>query len=117
LHFPQNELARAETFEVAFANRQYHTSTNGEPLRGLIQNHVGMGLMPSRIGTFLARDEYTQMVFPALAAVTNTVGKGHNVTLLPPGHLPSAQDVDRQQVISTILIHLAGTVNPVGLFL
>lgn len=37
LHFPQDELGRAEAREIVNANQQYCVPTNGGPIRGLIQ--------------------------------------------------------------------------------
>jgi len=37
VHFPQDEIARAEGYEIALTDHQYLVPTNGEPIRGLIQ--------------------------------------------------------------------------------
>ena len=42
MHFPQDELSRAEAYELAATPYQYTVPTNGKPLRGLVQDHVGM---------------------------------------------------------------------------
>eukprot|EP00964_Phaeocystis_antarctica_P124891 scaffold88528_cov57-Phaeocystis_antarctica.AAC.2 len=41
LHMVQNELSRAEGYHIAGTDHQYVVPTNGKPLRGLIQDHVG----------------------------------------------------------------------------
>ncbi len=40
MHFPQSQAARAECYYVANTDNQYLTPTSGNPLRGLIQDHV-----------------------------------------------------------------------------
>lgn len=37
VHFPQDEISRAEAFNIANANKQYVVPTSGDPIRGLIQ--------------------------------------------------------------------------------
>lgn len=37
VHFPQDEIARAEAYNIVNANEQYIVPTKGEPIRGLIQ--------------------------------------------------------------------------------
>lgn len=37
VHFPQDEISRAEAFNIANANKQYVVPTSGDPVRGLIQ--------------------------------------------------------------------------------
>ena len=44
-------------------------TTDGEPLRGLIQDHVGMGVWLTKQDTFLSRDEFAQMLFSACQAM------------------------------------------------
>ncbi len=69
LHLPQNEIARAEAFEVAYTDYQYCSPTNGEPLRGLIQDHVAMGVILTKRDTFLNREEFSEMLFIACEAM------------------------------------------------
>lgn len=37
VHFPQEELGRAEAYEIVNADLQYTVPTSGDPIRGLIQ--------------------------------------------------------------------------------
>lgn len=37
VHLPQDEVSRAEAYNIVNANHQYVRPSNGEPLRGLIQ--------------------------------------------------------------------------------
>ena len=43
MHCPQGELARSESYNIAQTSHQYIVPTDGSPLRGLIQDHVGAG--------------------------------------------------------------------------
>ena len=55
LHMVQNELSRAEGYHIAGTDHQYVVPTNGKPLRGLIQDHVVMGVLLTKRDTFLER--------------------------------------------------------------
>ena len=37
VHFPQDEISRAEGYNILNANNQYVKPTSGEPIRALIQ--------------------------------------------------------------------------------
>eukprot|EP00948_MAST-09A_sp_MAST-9A-sp1_P003219 g3219.t1 len=82
LHFPQNELARAEAMHIVATSHQYLVPTDGSPLRGLIQDHVDCGVLLTRRGAFLSQDEYTQLVY--VACHTFAEEKGLRLILLPP---------------------------------
>lgn len=42
LHLPQDNLARAEGYEIVHADEQYIVPTDGKPVRGLIQVHISL---------------------------------------------------------------------------
>jgi DNA-directed RNA polymerase I subunit RPA1 len=65
LHFPQNELARAELYTIANTDNQYIVPTSGKPIRGLIQDHVGAGVLLTSRDTFFTRHEFQQLLFCA----------------------------------------------------
>jgi len=109
LHLPQGELCRAEAYEVAYTNHQYLSATNGEPLRGLIQDHVGMGVMLTKQNTFLNKEEYTQMLFAACGAMKS---RSAEIKLVEPAILLPKRMWTGKQVITTILMHLVGTQVP-----
>ncbi|KAK2070908.1 hypothetical protein P8C59_005369 [Phyllachora maydis] len=44
MHFPQNEIARAEALQIADTDHQYISATAGRPLRGLIQDHLSVSV-------------------------------------------------------------------------
>ncbi len=42
-HFPQNEVARSEAYNIANVCKQYLVPKDGTPLQGLIQDHIIAG--------------------------------------------------------------------------
>ncbi|KAH6656194.1 hypothetical protein BKA67DRAFT_507382, partial [Truncatella angustata] len=52
MHFPQNELARAEAMRLADTDHQYLSGTAGKPLRGLIQDHLSVSVALCNRDTF-----------------------------------------------------------------
>lgn len=63
VHFPQDEISRAEAFNIANANEQYVVPTSGEPIRGLIQDHIISAVLLTKKDTFLNREEYHQLLY------------------------------------------------------
>ncbi len=63
MHFPQTEQARAEAYTIASTSHQYVVPTTGKPIRGLIQDHVGVGVLLTSQDKFLTRDQYQQLVY------------------------------------------------------
>ena len=74
LHFPQNEMARAEGYGIVANTLQYLSCKDGKPLRGLIQDHVDAGVLLTRRDCFLDRDTYQQMLFVASTALPGERG-------------------------------------------
>ncbi|KAG1219881.1 hypothetical protein G6F46_015099 [Rhizopus delemar] len=66
IHFPQNEIARAEAALIANTDNQYLVPTSGDPLRGLIQDNVDSGVWMSSRDTFFNREEYHQLLYGSL---------------------------------------------------
>jgi DNA-directed RNA polymerase I subunit RPA1 len=61
MHFPQNELARAELATIANTDSQYLVPTDGSPLRGLIQDHIVTGVILTLKDTFLDTETFQQV--------------------------------------------------------
>ena len=78
VHFPQNELGRAEAYAIAYTDNQYIVPTDGSPLRGLIQDHVVSGVLLTARDTLLTRDQYNQLVFGCIPDSTR------KIRLMPP---------------------------------
>lgn len=83
MHFPQNEIARAEAALIANTDNQYLVPTSGNPLRGLIQDHVVSGVWMTSRGTFFNREEYQQLLYGSLRPEDGSTGNGRVITLPP----------------------------------
>ena len=102
MHFPQNELARAEATQIADTDHQYLSATSGKPLRGLIQDHISMGVQFTSRDTFFDRDEYQELLYNCLRPEdSHTIFE--RIESLPPAILKPKQLWTGKQVISTIL--------------
>ncbi|KAF8915824.1 hypothetical protein CPB85DRAFT_1559900 [Mucidula mucida] len=100
IHFPQNQVARAEAMFIANTDNQYLVPTSGNPLRGLIQDHVVAGVWMTTQDAFFEREEYHQLLFGALRA--EEVVSDRIVTLPPTIWKPKALWTGKQ-IISTVL--------------
>lgn len=105
MHFPQSQAARAESYNIANTDNQYLVATSGNPLRGLIQDHVIAGVWMTSKNTLYSREEYQQMLYGALRPENNYSGGGRVRTLPPAIFKPQALWTGKQ-VISTILLNI-----------
>ena len=102
MHFPQNEIARAEAMQIANTDNQYLSSTAGKPLRGLIQDHISMGVQFTGRDTFFTRAEYHQLLYNCLRPETGGTTT-EKIELLPPAIIKPRPMWTGKQVISTVL--------------
>ncbi|XP_011652120.1 DNA-directed RNA polymerase I subunit 1 isoform X1 [Cucumis sativus] len=63
VHFPQDEISRAEAYNIVNANNQYVKPTSGEPIRALIQDHIISAVLLTKKDTFLNFDEFSQLLY------------------------------------------------------
>lgn len=98
-HFPQNEIARSEAYNIMSVRKQYLVPKDGTPLSGLIQDHVISGVKMSLRGSFYTKSDYQQLV---LQALSNHRGE---IKLLPPTILKPMVLWSGKQVLSTIIIN------------
>lgn len=98
-HFPQNEIARSEAYNIMSVRKQYLVPKDGTPLSGLIQDHVISGVKMSIRGAFFTKSDYQQLVLQALSNV-----KGE-IKLLPPTILKPVMLWSGKQILSTIIIN------------
>ncbi|KAK2196740.1 bifunctional RNA polymerase [Babesia duncani] len=66
LHLPQDYKARAEARLLANADCQFTVPKDGQPIRGLIQDHCQGGAFLTCKDTFLTRAEYCNLCYIAL---------------------------------------------------
>jgi DNA-directed RNA polymerase I subunit RPA1 len=102
MHFPQNELARAEAMTVADTDHQYLSATAGKPLRGLIQDHISMGVWLSNKDTFFTREDYHQLLYSCLRPEDGHTTSGRLETVEPAVLKPRPMWTGKQ-IITTIL--------------
>jgi DNA-directed RNA polymerase I subunit RPA1 len=123
MHFPQNQIARAESMLIARNDEQYLVPTDGGVLRGLIQDHVDAGVMMTSRDSFFTREEYIQLLYIGLrpegfAAVGGIQGSNGNIEpqlvigdntailTLPPAIMRPKALWTGKQIISSILLNL-----------
>ncbi|KAL5691110.1 hypothetical protein EMGR_007251 [Emarellia grisea] len=102
MHFPQNELARAEAMMLADADHQYLVATSGKPLRGLIQDHISMGTWFTCRDTFFDEEDYHELLYSCLRP-ENSHTVTERIQLVEPTLLKPKRLWTGKQVITTIL--------------
>ncbi|GLJ25883.1 hypothetical protein SUGI_0496070 [Cryptomeria japonica] len=65
VHFPQDEISRSEAYNIVNANEQYIVPTSGDPIRGLIQDHIVSATLLTKRDTFLNKEDYQHLVYNA----------------------------------------------------
>lgn len=105
LHFPQNELARAEALSIADTDHQYLSGTAGNPLRGLIQDHISISVGMCSKDTFFTRQEYQELLYSALRPENGHCSSGRLETI-PPALLKPKPLWTGKQVVTTILLNV-----------
>ncbi|KAG5063599.1 hypothetical protein JHK85_004782 [Glycine max] len=63
VHFPQDEISRAEAYNIVNANNQYVKPTSGDPIRALIQDHIVSAALLTKKDTFLSYEEFNQLLY------------------------------------------------------
>jgi DNA-directed RNA polymerase I subunit RPA1 len=102
MHFPQGEVARTEALQIADTDHQYLSATAGKPLRGLIQDHISMGVQFTSRDTFFEKDDYQQLLYGCLRPEDyHTVYE--RIQMLPPAILKPKPLWTGKQVISTVM--------------
>ncbi|KAK3315234.1 hypothetical protein B0H66DRAFT_521584 [Apodospora peruviana] len=102
MHFPQNEVARAEALQLADTDHQYISGTAGEPLRGLIQDHLSVSVALCNKDTFFDRGSYHQLIYAALRPESGHI-MGERIELVPPAIFKPVPRWTGKQIITTIL--------------
>lgn len=113
MHFPQNELARAELASIAATEAQYLVPTDGSPLRGLIQDHVVTGVILTLKDTFLDEETFQQLLFAALTPAMAVTSR--RLLLDPPAILRPHVRWTGKQLISALLANVTRGLPPLTL--
>ncbi|GMH40745.1 hypothetical protein BSKO_08649 [Bryopsis sp. KO-2023] len=122
LHLPQDHLCRAEGYDIVHADHQYIVPTDGKPIRGLIQDSVDSSVLLTKKDTFLAKKDYMQLVYAAIAtklrgeklcvakdmAEANSLGvQDDDIILEPPAILKPGPYWTGKQAVSTVIRNLS----------
>ena len=102
MHFPQNEIARAEAMQIADTDHQYLSTTSGSPLRGLIQDHISIAVWLSSPDMMLTREEYNELLYCALRPENNQTNTERIRTIDPTIWRPAPRWTGKD-LITTIL--------------
>ncbi|KAL9599219.1 MAG: hypothetical protein Q9219_004000 [cf. Caloplaca sp. 3 TL-2023] len=111
MHFPQNELGRSEALLIADTDHQYLVATSGKPLRGLIQDHISMGVWLTSRDSMFTRGEYYQLLYSCLRPENNHTVTGRITTITPAVVKPRAMWTGKQ-IVTTILKNIAPNDHP-----
>lgn len=99
-HFPQNELARSESYNIANVCNQYLVPKDGTPLSGLIQDYMVSGVQLTTRNRFFSQTHYTQLVYAALSMIQG------DIILLPPTIIKPKSLWSGKQILSTVIINI-----------
>lgn len=105
MHFPQNEVARAEALQIADTDHQYVSTTQGKPLRGLIQDHLSVSIALCNRDTFFTKGDYHSLIYSALRPESGHI-LSERLQLVPPAVIKPFPRWTGKQVITTILKNL-----------
>jgi DNA-directed RNA polymerase I subunit RPA1 len=83
-------------------HKQYVVPTSGKPIRGLIQDSVVSGVFMTSKDTFLARDQYMQLVYIGVRELVE-MNKLRKIRTMQPTIIKPKPLWTGKQVISTIL--------------
>uniref|UniRef100_A0A0E0LDG9 DNA-directed RNA polymerase subunit n=1 Tax=Oryza punctata TaxID=4537 RepID=A0A0E0LDG9_ORYPU len=117
VHFPQDEISRAEAINIVDANKQYIGPRSGDAVRGLIQDHIIGAVLLTKLDTFLSREEYNQLVYGScvLSSTRRSGQFGKKISVImdddalepvPPAIWKPKPLWTGKQVITTILNHV-----------
>ncbi|GMH08181.1 hypothetical protein Nepgr_010021 [Nepenthes gracilis] len=119
VHFPQDEISRAEAYHIVNANDQYIVPTRGDPKRALIQDHIVSAVLLTKRDTFLTQDEFTEILYSSGLCASGSrfcnvkldrrvsVVNSEDLIMMPlPAIIKPRQLWTGKQIITAILDHL-----------
>ncbi|KII63420.1 DNA-directed RNA polymerase I subunit RPA1 [Thelohanellus kitauei] len=99
MHFPQNQMARAEGYNITSCADQYLSPRDAKPLAGLIQDFLVAGVLMSARDRFIEVEEYHKIIYFAM------VNSPYMIRTLPPAILKPTPLYTGKQLVSTLLIN------------
>jgi DNA-directed RNA polymerase I subunit RPA1 len=112
LHFPQDEVARAEAYLIACTANQYLVPKDGSPLRGLIQDHVVSGVLITKKDTFFTQEQFQQYLH---IACQDICGPTKKIVFPDPVILKPKKLWTGKQIITGVLMNLTHGSPPLSL--
>ncbi|KAE9606955.1 putative DNA-directed RNA polymerase [Lupinus albus] len=119
VHFPQDEISRAEAYNIVNANNQYVKPTSGDPIRALIQDHIVSAALLTKKDTFLSSEEFNQLLYSSgvsMAGMGSFCGKSgkkvfmsstdSEMIVFPPAIWKPEPLWTGKQVISALLYYI-----------
>ncbi|KAL7719860.1 DNA-directed RNA polymerase subunit [Entamoeba marina] len=103
IHYPQSIQAKSEIMNIALSDEQYVVPKNGQPLRGLIQDHVISSFLLTKRDTTFTKEEFSQIIYTALYGINEE----YTIHIPMPTILKPKTLWTGKQVISTILKHIS----------
>jgi DNA-directed RNA polymerase I subunit RPA1 len=83
---------------IANTDNQYLVPTSGNPIRGLIQDHVVAGVWMTCQNTFFDREEYLQLLYGAIRPENDTDSHTRLITIPPAVWKPKSLWTGKQIV-------------------
>lgn len=111
MHFPQNEIARAEALQITDTDHQYLTATSGKPLRGLIQDHLSMGVWLTTRDSLFDLGDYQQLLYSCLRPEDHHINSDR-IQLVTPALIKPKLMWTGKQIITTILKNITPFSHP-----
>ena len=106
--YKQSELARAEANYICNNDNQYIVPTSGNPVRGLIQDHVASGVKLTCKDTFLNKEQFMQLVYVSVSGLPGVeiITPADQIYIPCPAILKPKPLWTGKQVVSCLLNHL-----------
>ena len=111
MHFPQNEIARAEALQIADTDHQYLVATSGKPLRGLVQDHLSIAVWLTNRDTFFNREDYYQLLCSCLKPEKGQINSERIATVTPAIIKPRPLWTGKQ-IVTTVLKNITPLSHP-----
>lgn len=111
MHFPQNEIARAEALQIADTDHQYLVATSGKPLRGLVQDHLSIAVWLTNRDTFFDREDYYQLLCSCLKPERGQTNSERIATVTPAIIKPRPLWTGKQ-IVTTVLKNITPLSHP-----
>lgn len=109
VHFPQDEISRAEAYNIVNANEQYIIPTKGDTVRGLIQDHIVSAVLLTMKDRFLTLDEFNQLIYGSGIFAATSSSKASSDSMVPhvlPALWKPKPLWTGKQVITSLLNHI-----------